>query len=52
MNGVNPITGVRALERSEDDIARRVQHRLLANLAEINLGRLGKANNDIRVLTR
>jgi CRP-like cAMP-binding protein len=40
------------LRQSENEIARDVQHRLLANLAEINLGRLGRANNDIRVLTR
>lgn len=42
----------RSLEQSRDARARGVRHGLMANLAEINLGRLGRANNDIRVLTR
>lgn len=41
-----------ALARHPDAAARGLRCRLLANLAELNFERLGRANSEIRVLTR
>ncbi len=41
-----------SLERLTDPHAPALRNRMMANLAELNLGRLARANNEIRILTR